>query len=471
MTYSIAAPLRRTPRVSPRCPVPRRSASVLTAFLALLVVSDIGGARLEAQALRDRLPELFIVSLAPGVLGSYRSADPANPAAGSVTTDVFAPGAQGANGQVLGFLLTWMNGTVASAPLGTTGAGVSFHFDQGTPVESAVSRGPIFGEWGYTIGRGRFVAGLSTNAVRYTSVRGTDMDRIGLNFTSRCAVDAASCTSAEQGTASDVLRMQLGVDLQLTTLSAYATVGVTNWLDVGVVVPGVRADLEGRSSAEVLTLSPTPGAAPTAFLSGTAAAPVRSATRSISGNASGVGDVAARAKVALIRRSTYGIALVGEARFATGDEADFLGSGANSVRGGLTYSARARATTPSITLGYLHWTEGPLNDAVLLTTGVDHVISPRAAVAVAFVSELQTGTSVFQVPSAVGVPTGSGGVGTTPIRPLELPQVRDDAMHASLGGRFTGPWGTGIIANVMVPVRRGGPRPDQVWTLGLERSF
>src|SRR5206468_6324093 len=150
-------------------------------------------------------------------------------------------------------------------------------------------------------------------------------------------VNFAGCSAANNGDCAkmgipnlenDIMpfRLNLALDVAVTTL--YATFGVFDRVDIGVVVPLVNTNLHGESNAQIV-----PFGGPTAvhFFDGTPSNPVLSASRTVDGSSFGLGDVATRVKIALHESENAAIALLGEARFGTGSPDDLLGSGAFSA--------------------------------------------------------------------------------------------------------------------------------------------
>ena len=112
----------------------------------------------------------------------------------------------------------------------------------------------------------------------------------------------------------DVMQFKLNLDIGVSVTPIYATFGVTDNLDVSLVVPIVSTSLHGASTAQII-----PFGGPTAahFFAGTPSNPVLSASRSVDGSATGLGDVAVRAKLNIHQSPRSDVALLGEARFAT----------------------------------------------------------------------------------------------------------------------------------------------------------
>lgn len=412
----------------------RRAAACAAAFVLF-------APRAEGQKLRDRIAGLVTFGswTAPLQVGA-----PSADGRTLVPSDVFQPeGGSSPNAALLTFVFSWMQASAASAPVSSTGGGTTFSFEAGTPVAQSVTPGPIFGEYATTLGRGAVLAGASYTGVRYSKVRGVSADQLQLTFTPRSTAATA-----------DHLDLNVALDYSLNMAAFYGTVGLLDRLDVGVVVPVVQAGLRGVSTARVV--SPA-GARPSVLIGGTPAAPVLSSRQEIDGTATGIGDVAVRVKGNLIDRPRAALGVLGDVRFPTGDERDLLGSGSLSFRALGLYSARFGRFAPRVSAGYLHYQDANINDAYLATAGFDQDVARWATLAVSLISETQVGESKYQLPG--GSPAAAN-----------IPAIRDDALSASAGVKLNVARVRGVL-NVLLPVTRGGPRPDFAYTVGLERDF
>ncbi len=425
-----------------------------------------------AQQLRDKVNDLFIFGSSDNPLFLAGSADPSNPASIQAHGKHFIPAAVGQNGTLIAFLSSAIGASVANLPIGATSGGETFQFVGGVPVATSSSHGPVFAERAQTLGAGRVLVGASVNVFHFREVRGVDLHGVELNFTHQ-NVDFAGCDSiygascAQYGVPTlenDFIQMNLSLDLNVTSTVFVLTYGLRDWIDVGVAVPLVTTSLRGTSNAQVV-----PFGGPTAahFFAGTPANPVLSASRSVEGAATGVGDLSARVKLRLGQGEHSAFAVLADARFATGSEADFLGSGNTSIRGLGVVSARFGAFSPHANVGYVHHTGGIQTDAVLATAGFDHVMAPWATLAVDLLAELQAGESKLTIPKPVTL--------TVPfkrtITPSNIPNGRDDIVNASFGFKLQAARGLTIVANVLWPINRGGMRPNAAWTTGLEYNF
>jgi hypothetical protein len=443
------------------------------AFLALALLLAVSvTARGQELGLRDKISQLFIFGPGEDPLFLAGSAGVNNPAAIRAHGSHFIPSAAGQNGALIGFIIDAISVNVSNLPIGATSGGETFRFEAGVPVRTSTSAGPIFAERAQTMGRGRALVGIGRNALHFSSLRGVPMSNIELFFTHQ-NVDFDGC-SAQQGAdcklmgvpnlENDIMHFQLNLDMSVDVTTVYATYGVFDNLDVAVVLPFVNARLHGTSDAQII-----PFGGPTAahFFAGTPDNPVLSASRSVDGSAFGLGDVAVRAKLLLRDTPGASLALLGQARFATGAENDLLGSGAFAARGIAILSARMDNFSPHANVGYVYRAGETQNSAVLATGGFDQLMAPGVTLAVDLVSEFQVGRSKLRLPSAVhyDVPF------QRTVEPTSIPDTRDDIVNGSFGFKFQAPRGFIIVANALMPLNRDGLRSNLLLTGAVEYSF
>jgi hypothetical protein len=424
---------------------------------------------------RGRIAQLFILGSGDEPLYLGGSADPDNPATIQAHGNHFVPAAVAENASLIGFIGDAIAASVGNVPIATTSGGVTFRFEGGIPVKTSLSAGPIFAERAQTLGRGRTSIGVGRSSFQFTSLRGVPMDNISLIFTHE-NVNFAGCDSANGGPCAkmgiptlenEIMAFRLNLDMNITVTTIYATYGIADRLDVGVIVPLVSTHLHGESIAQIIPFGPPPAVH---FFGGTPTDPVLSASRTVDGSSFGLGDVAVRLKVGVHEAQNSGLALLGEARFGTGNPDDLLGSGAFSARGMAVMSGRINAFSPHLDVGYLYHARSAQrtwNDAVLITGGFDHLISDRVTLAADVVSELQVGRSRLHLPGPVTFDVPYHRT----IEPTTIPDRRDDLISGSFGGKFTIPKGFTLIANALVPLNNGGMRAEILYTTGIELDF
>jgi hypothetical protein len=443
-----------------------KSIALATAFLVALAPAS------SAQNLRQRISDLFIFGEGQEPLFLAGSGDPSNPASLQAHGMHFIPSSSAENSALIATIGDALGSSIGSIPIGSTSGSESFHFVGGVPVRSSTSAGPIFAERAQTLGAGRALVGISRTAFSFATLRGVDMNDIQLTFTHQnvafpgCdALFAGDCTKyGVPAFENDVMNFRLSMDLDVRVTSAYVTYGVTDRLDIGLVLPIVQADFRGESFAQLVPFGGTTSAH---FFAGTSANPVLTASRQSLGSSVGLGDVAVRAKVNLRETADANVAVLLDARFPTGSEEDLLGGGKFAGRALAIIDSRLGDFSPHANVGYLHHAGDRQNDAVLATLGFDQRIRETVTLAADLVSELQVGDSKLILPEIV---TYESPFRRT-LNPTNIPTMRDDIVNGSFGVKVAPARRTIIVLNALFPLNRGGLRPNLVYTAGIEHTF
>jgi hypothetical protein len=425
-----------------------------------------------AQGLRDKISDLFIFGPGQAPLFLAGSGDPNNPLSLQAHGLHFIPSSSAENGALIAFITDALGSSIGRIPIGSTSGGETFRFENGAPVRTSTSSGPIFAERAQTLGQGRVLAGISRTGFRFATLRGVDMHNIDLTFTHQ-NVDFPGC-DAQFGAdctlygvpvlENDAMDFRLSMDLNVRVTSLYVTYGVTDRFDFSFVVPIVQADFTGESDAQI---RPFGGTTAAHYFAGSPDNPVLSAHRQSLGSAAGLGDVALRMKLNLRQTSDASFAVLLDGRFPTGSQEDLLGSGKFAGRAIIILNSTFGDFSPHLNAGYLHHAGTQQNDAVLGTVGFDHRMSDVFTLAADLVTELQVGDSKLPLP---GLVTYDSPFRRT-LNPTNIPAIRDDIVSGSFGFKLTPARKTTIVLNSLFPLNRGGLRPNLVYTAGIEYTF
>jgi hypothetical protein len=222
---------------------------------------------------------------------------------------------------------------IATTPLASGASGLTFVYDPtvGSYTRLAETFGPAFAQRALTSGRGKFTAGLSWSYVKFDQVAGEDIGGF-VPFTSGGFLNVVPT------------KVDLGLDLKTSTVSVFGTVGLTNRIDVGIVLPitsvSLRSDL-----AQTFPLGP-----------------VQTATSDQS--ATGLADMLVQGKVQLWRSErTAGnsgapaaaVAAVAGVRLPTGSEEDLRGLGFARTKLSAVLSTQASRFAAHANVGYEFW--------------------------------------------------------------------------------------------------------------------
>jgi hypothetical protein len=428
----------------------RKTLGPVLSALSALALLLLTGLPLQAQTLQEEFAGLFTF----GDCGEPLCL----PVNASVHGNHYNPDVVQGQDNLLAFLGAALATSVGNVPTATATSGVTFRFEGGVPVAEEVSAGPIFAERAQTLGQGRLFVGANLTGVSFDEVRGLPTSGLELVFVHENVGDAAFGDPFFEG---DVIEVEADMELSVQVATLFATYGLLENVDLGVIVPLVNASLEGTSLA---TVRPVPGSTVHAF--GTQENPSSTATSSADASAVGIGDVGARLKVGLRRSPTLGVALLGDVRLPTGDEEDFLGSGETTVRGLVIVSGRRGNFYPHLNAGFL--VNGAENqpNAALATVGFDQLLTPWATLAVELITSWQVGDGIeFPQEARFDVPAGRV------VDLTNIPDGEDHLIDLSVGAKFTTGSGLRVVTNAFLPVNSGGLRPSLGWTVGLEYDF
>ena len=377
----------------------------------------------------------------------------------------YNPAALASGANLIDFLTNAIGISISNIPVSAASGGAIWgRSAQGLPTRTATSSGPIFAERGQTLGRGRILFSTTFNRIDYRSLRGAPLSDLVFTFTHK---DTDGNGLGDPNFESDVIEMRTDMKVSVTAMTPVVSFGLTDRIDLSVALPLIHTSLTGVSEAQIIPFSN-----PTPHHFGTGANPLLRATSSVSGSATGIGDVVIRAKAEVVTMRAGAIAILGDVRLATGKAEDFLGSGGTSFSVIGIGSWRRGAFSPHVNGGYIHRGGKFQNDAVLATAGFDHLMGRNATLAIDVIASWQVGASKLSFPEPIIVNALVGTANSVRVvRPTNIPDRRDDLALASFGAKLGIGAGANLIFNTLVPLRQGGLQPNIGLTLGFEYSF
>jgi hypothetical protein len=304
---------------------PARWPKAALVFLGVLLTSAPAGAQ---DTLRDALTFLMTNQ---GVQTSDFQRDRA---AGEAARDAFARA-----------LLV----NLASAPIATSSGGFLYRLNPelGTVERPTETFGTLFVERALTAGQGNVSFGMAGTTASYGRLNGYDLhDGTFITVANRFR-DESQAFDTES----------LTMTLRASTMTFFANVGVTDQLDLGLVVPLARIAFDGERLNVYRGTSAVQAAA--------------------TGTASGLADIAVRAKYGLIDTRTGSVAAAGEIRLPTGDEENLLGAGSTSWRLLGVASLESGPVSAHANGGIVR---GGLSDETFMAGAVSLAVHPRATV-------------------------------------------------------------------------------------------
>lgn len=251
---------------------------------------------------------------------------------------------------------------LTSVPMVTSSSGFLYRLNPelGTVERATESFGGFFVERALTTGAGHGSLGISASTSSFDSLDGTNLRDGSLLVIANRFPDEAEPFDTE------FLTMRVAT----STMTVFGTVGVTDHLEIGAVVPFVRLTLEG-SRINVYRTERITQAEATA-------------------SASGVADIALRGKYTLFTSRQAGVAVAGEYRLPTGDSDNLLGAGSASGRLLGIAAMESGALTLSGNFGLVR---GGVSDELTYSGALAVAVDPRVTLAGEFlirqISELR----------------------------------------------------------------------------------
>jgi hypothetical protein len=235
---------------------------------------------------------------------------------------------------------------LTSAPIGTSSGGFLYRLNPelGTVERASQNFGTFFVERALMGGQGTASFGMTATTTSYGQLSGYDLEDGSFITVANRFRDESQPFDTES----------LTMKLRTSSMAFFANVGVTDELELGVVVPVARISLEGER------LNVYRG---TAFVQASA-----------TGSASGLADIALRAKYGFFSSSSVSIAGAGELRLPTGDEENLLGAGSTSWRLLAVASFEGGPVGLHINGGIVR---GGVSDETMLSGAVSMALNPR----------------------------------------------------------------------------------------------
>ncbi len=417
-----------------------------------VLLLGIGSASLQAQGLRDQVRNLFRF----GNCGQFICLQTSF----ANHEEHFKPDADTSGTELINFLSNAITTSVSNIPVGATTSGATFVIGPtGVPIETSGSYGPIVAERAQTLGRGRFLIGFNVTQDNYVSLRGVKLSNLNLTLTHE---DTPPVGLGDPQFEYDTVHIQTDLHSSLTAFALRMSYGVSNRVDIGVVVPILNLSLSGTSIGTIGNVENPPAhyfanPAPGVYqLVDTAHA---------SGSASGIGDIALRAKVNAFQSSRVGFAVLGEVWLPTGDYQNMLGAGRMAAAGIGIVSATFGDFSPHANVGYIYQASATETSSILTTLGADGLVLRRVTIAGDIIGQWQAGPAKIQLPQPAHYIDGSVVPRTT------IPSIPDNFIDGSLGAKFLIAARVLGVANVIVPFTDAGMRSNVIWTLGAEWNF
>lgn len=312
----------------------KRTGLILAILGLCLGVSSTANA--QSQSLRDLLSQFVLngVTLAPPQEGVNHSAHFISATSPQV--------------QALLTLSESIGRQLSTYPLSSSAGGFSYLEDPelGILIRQTQSFGPVYAERPLTLGKGKYNLGVGYTEFSFDRIGDLNLREGELNlvFTHKDVNDDECNLHPElEG---DVVTAELFINFNSKVKTLSGSYGVTDKLDMSLVVPMVEVSATMSAQASVNRLA-TGDREIHGFEGGGTTSIIQE-----EGRAEGLGDILLRGKYQLLQKDDLFIAAMGDLRLPTGDERDLLGAGATQGKLQVLVAKIGQRFSPHLNLGY-----------------------------------------------------------------------------------------------------------------------
>jgi hypothetical protein len=356
-----------------------------------------------------------------------------------------------------------------------------------TPAAHRAVFASSLSERGVTSGAGRLSIGFSHHTAQFKWLDDLDLRKgVELFFRHSDTSNPALIGDGDVEAERDVLRQTVSLRLDRTVFNFALSYGVSDRVDIGVMVPVAKVSFDGRITARVLRRA----TAGTPEVHTFDRLELDNKTTYATRNVHGIGDIFVRTKLQLLGSEEGGVAASLGARLPTGREEDFLGTGSFGTEAALMWSMRRGAVAPHARASYSRSfgdisTDFGLDDPGTLpvdvgaAAGLDVSFHPRWTMTGDVMGRWLRDTTrfaagdvtlPFRVPEAATVPFGEPFTATEAAfvtgRSQSLSQV-----YVAIGTKILVGQQILFHGDVVLPLVRNGLTPRPMVVVGVGTAF
>jgi hypothetical protein len=426
------------------------------AFIVCFVFLNIAAGQTLKEQINNMFGEVLNLELSPGEHGEH-----------------FLPVNVAASRAIINSLNNFIGTSVSSFPLSSSTAGVTFDFSTGKPVPTSTSFGPIYSERAQTLGQGRINMGLNFTFIKFNKIRGISTQDLRLTFTHQDVGDPGMGDSPNEF---DTMDFYMNTDINASVFAMHFTYGITDRFDIGVAVPFINVNIKANPLAEINSFTWVSNDSANHFFGGTQTEPILTKSPTpINDDATGVGDIAFRAKYNFVREKAIDFSAMIEYRMDTGDAENFLGAGYSSLRTVIIGSKILGNFAPHLNIAYWKKFTDLERDKFEFIVGYDQKITDWFTLVIDVLGRFDLGeqNEELKIPDDVNINWTVGNTQYTKhISLTNIPNyTKDNLIDAAFGFKMVLKESFLILGNVFVPLNDSGLRANVVPTIGVEFSF
>ncbi|HZP03626.1 MAG TPA: hypothetical protein VFB43_01910 [Terracidiphilus sp.] len=352
---------------------------------------------------------------------------------------------------------------VSQLPLASASAGTVEVYKAGVP-ETFNNLGPILTDRAQTVGRHRLFLGFTASQFVFTDIDGTSLDTLPFSYAATALNPSTGAVLSTTYT-TESTKLQFKIDQFI----GVATYGVSNRIDVSVVVPTEYVSLGATTynsqsyivnANNVLVFGPYSN--PQTYTSGTA---------------SGLGDITVNGKGELWTGEHATVSAAMNVRVPSGDDLNYLGSGAWGFNPYIIYSYLGKVS-PHAKLGYQWNTSTELNNPTFTSggnlslpggmqydVGADWAVAKRLTVAADLL-----GNQFLNTPRLISTKTTITGL-PTPLATSIAGNSTYSLNNASAGLKIAAYRDLVLSGNVLFQINDNGLRSRPTPLVGISYKF
>lgn len=357
---------------------------------------------------------------------------------------------------------------VFTVPIGSSSAGFAFSVDPrtGESIQKSESFGPLFAERALTSGKGVWNLAFNYQRTTFDRINGIEFGDQGENSQDQGLFIYDNHVFYPSPPVDQYLTERTFFSATASSFNFFVTYGVTENLDLGVVVPVVSIKSVGRRQL-FWHLPNTWDDPPEPFPSPTGDRDVIARTEL---NEGGIGDIQVRSKFSPFQSHKNAFAVVVDLRLPTGDEENLLGTGEASVRfGGVASTEVGSGVSLHGNGGY---TAGGLSDEFHYVAAADVALGARKQLTLAgsLIGQIIKDGVQFETLRTFDSTNPTSGIRTT----FDRQFANTDTLHivnAAVGAKYhlTGQWL--LTGSVLFPLNDAGFRGQWTAIVGLDHTW
>ena len=336
------------------------------------------------------------------------------------------------------------------------------------------SLGPIFAESAKTLGKNKLYVGVNYTHLGLSRYRGLPTEDFRFTFTHQ---DIGEPGLGDRIGESDLLDLFLDLHLDANSYVTFATYGITDRFDIGIALPVVNVNLEGRARGVVRSFTfAIPNEEPQHQFGDDPLNPTLVKEVAYQEKATGLGDVALRLKYHVVQSNLLHLAMLLDLRLPTGDERDFLGTGSPTTTIAGILSKKIGGGTTHLNIGYERRDAELDSDELEVVLGFDQEVVKGFTVAGEFIGDidLNEDEAISLFPGSLDI-VDQPGDGSSNIRIIDLSNIperdNDDTFDLALGVRIAATEQFSLLSSMLVPLNQGGLKSTVTATVGMSVFF